>query len=293
MSRACTFKLICALSLLIPGFSIPGSLAKDAKIKAEDVVARHLASIGTPEARAAIKDRIATGIVRVIFRLGSQGQLPGKCGLISEERKVRLSMNFSTLAYPGEQLAFDGERVTVGEVQPGQRSPFSDFVYTYNVILKEGLLGGTLSTAWPLLDLTGRQPELTYTGLKKVEGKQLHELSYKAKKGGGGLLVYLYFDPESFRHVRTQYRLVRPSSIVGRPEDSASQWDTIYTLVEQFEDFKEVGGLTLPHTYKLNYTVEAQRATFMADWNVTIARIEHDQQIDPKNFSVQPVRAAH
>ena len=186
LPRACPFKLICVLSLLILGFSTPNSLAKSPTIRAEDVVARHLASIGTPEARAAVKNRVATGIAQVVFRLGGHGQLPGKCNVISEGRKVHFEMDFSALGYRGEQFAFDGEKTTVGQVQPGQRSPLSDFVYTYNVILREGFLGGTLSTAWPLLDLTGRQPELDYTGLKKIEGKQLHGLKYKAKKGAGG-----------------------------------------------------------------------------------------------------------
>jgi hypothetical protein len=118
-------------------------------------------------------------------------------------------------------------------------------------------------------------------------------LNYTPKKGGGGLQVSFYFDPGSFRHVRTQYRLVRPPNMVGNPDESAGQRDTIYTLVEQFADFKEVDGLTLPHSYMLHFTIEGQRATFMADWNVTIVQIEHNQQIDPRNFSVQQARAAH
>jgi len=175
----------------------------------------------------------------------------------------------------------------VGQVRPGQRSPLSNFVYTYDVILKEGFLGGTLSTAWPLLDLTVRQGKLDYTGLKKVEGKQLHEVKYKAKKGAGDLQVSLYFDAESFRHVRTQYRLVMPASMGRRPEESSAQRDTIFTVVEQFDDFKEVDGLTLPHACRLDLTIEGQSATVMTDWNISAAQIVHNQQIDPKFFIVQ------
>jgi len=287
MPRIFQFKLICLLSLPILCLSAAGLPAKDAKMKAEDVVTKHLASIGAPEARAAARNRVVSGSAQVIFRQGGQGQLPGKSNILSEGREVRYAMSFPALDYPGEQLAFDGEKVTVGQVRPGQRSPLSSFVYTYDVILKEGFLGGTLLTAWPLLDLTARQPKLDYTGLKKVGGKQLHEVKYKAKKGAGDLQVSLYFDAENFRHVRTQYRLLRPANMAGRPEDSSAQRDTIYTLVEQFDNFKEVDGLTLPHACRLDFTIEGQSSTLMTEWDIAVAQIAHNQQIDPKHFSVQ------
>lgn len=75
--------------------------------------------------------------------------------------------------------------------------------------------------------------------------------------------------------------------MVGRPEDSSGQRDTVFTLVEQFDDFKEVDGLTLPHACRLHFTIEGQSATFMADWNITVAQIGHNQQIDPRYFRFQ------
>jgi len=41
-----------------------------------------------------------------------------------------------------------------------------------NVPLREGLLGGVLSAAWPLLRLAQQNPKLEYRGLKKMEGRQ-------------------------------------------------------------------------------------------------------------------------
>jgi hypothetical protein len=287
MPNISPIKSFFVLSLLVFCLPASGLFAKDAKMKAEDVVAKHLASIGTAEARAAIKNRVVGGSAQAIFRLGSTGQLLGKSNVISDGRKIRLAMSFSALDYPGDQIAFDGEKITAGQIQPGRRSNLSAFIYTYDVILKEGFLTGTLSTAWPLLDLSSRQAKLDYTGLKKIDGKQLHEVKYRAKKGSGDLQVSLYFDAESFRHVRTQYRLVMPANMAGRPEDSSSQRDTIYTLVERFDDFKEVDGLTLPYTYKTSFTVEGGRATLMQEWDIAATQIVHNQQIDQRYFSVQ------
>lgn len=262
--------------------------AKDQKIKPEELVEKHLASIGTPEARAAVRNRAVAADADVVFRLGAAGQLSGKGNLLSEGPMVRLGMIFNTHEYPGEQFGFDGKKVTVAQIRPGVRSRFADFVYTYDTLLKEGLLGGTISTAWPLLDLASRRPKLQYIGLKKIEDKQLHELKYAMKKGGTELQVALYFDPESFRHVRSQYRLSVPEAMGRTPEESSQQSMMIHELVESFDNFKEVDGLTLPHAYKVIFTVSGgQQASFLAEWNFAVTQVIHNQQLDPKYFVVQ------
>ncbi|HYK89268.1 MAG TPA: hypothetical protein VE398_10885 [Acidobacteriota bacterium] len=280
-------KFPLALGLLAFSLSVFDVPAKEPKLKAEELVAKHLASLGTPEARAAVKNRVVSGSAQMIPRLGGTGQLAGKGNILSEGRKLRFAMGFSALDYPGDQIGFDGERMTVGQIRPGVRSDLSKFIYTYDMFMKEGLLGGVLSTAWPLLDLAARQPKLDYTGLKKIEGKQCHEVKYRAKKGSGDLQVSLDFDAESFRHVRTQYRLVQPPMMVSTPGQSSGQRDTVYTLVEQFDGFKEVDGLMLPHSYKLDLTIEGQDRTIMTEWVVAVTQIAHNQEIDPKYYVVQ------
>jgi hypothetical protein len=183
-------------------------------------------------------------------------------------------MNFSPINTSAVQIAFDGKDVSIGQVRPGERSNLSQFIYENNVMVKEGLLGGTLSTAWPLLDLAARQAKLKYKGLKTIEGKQLHEIQYSAKKGGGDIEVYLYFDPENFRHVRTRYHLVQ-----------IADQKAVYTLVEQFDNFGTFEGLTLPQTYKLEYSADSGR--IVIDWDSSISQILQNQEIDPKYFAVQ------
>src|SRR5258708_21716858 len=75
---------------------------------------------------------------------------------------------------------------------------------THDLIFKQGLMGGTLSSAWPLLDLTARGPLLEYVGTKKVDNRLLHELKY-LPRGGSDLKIALFFEQDTFRHVRTAY----------------------------------------------------------------------------------------
>jgi len=260
---------------------------KEPKMKPEELVAKHLGAIGAPQALAAVRTRAISGIARAVGRVGGQGQIIGRGNILSEGRMIRIGMNFNQLEYPGEQFAFDGDKVTVGQVQPGRRSALSSFFYTYDALLKEGLLGGATTTAWALLDVAGRQPKLDYAGLKKIQGKQLHEVKYKAKKSMGDLTAALYFDPEDFRHVFSQYRLVIPAAMGRTPTESSGQRETIYTIQESFSDFQVVDDLTLPHSYKLTLTIEGQSNTFLGDWFFTVEQVLHNQPLDSKFFVVQ------
>jgi len=276
-----------ALNMLVMCLAIPGLVAEDGELKAEDIVASNLASIGTPEARAAVQSQIVGGTVQMTYRLGGSGQLSGKINIISEGRKLRFGMNFGALDYPGDQFAFDGDKVTVGQIRSRVRSAFSDFLYNNEIIVKEGLLGGTLSTAWPLFDLKGRQGKVEYNGLKTIDEKPLHEVQYKPRKGGGEMQVYFYFDPESFRHVRTRIRLMRPDSApagIGNVSDSTG---TIYTLVEKFDDFSVVDGLTLPQKYTLELEINTAGGSTVIDWDTAVSGIVHNQKMDPKYFVVK------
>ena len=244
--------------------------ARGDKMKPEELVAKHLASIGTAEARAAARNRTALGVSEVVFLLGAVGRASGKMNFVTAGPMIRMEMDFNSMTYPGDLFAFDGRKVNIGCISPsGGRYPLGDFVYAFDVLLKEGLLGGALSTAWPLLDLAHRQPRLRYAGLKKVERKKLHELTYERKKGNADLLVSLYFDPETFRLVRSKYN-------VGRRPDPR-------LLVETFDNFKEVDGLTLPHAYKITYN----QNNFLAEWNLAVTKVTHNVPLDPKVFAAQ------
>jgi hypothetical protein len=285
----------CLLGALLIAFLLPPSGTPEQKMKVEELVARHLSSIGTPEARATAKNRAGSGIAQVTFRMPKTGQLPGRSDVISDGRMMRIAMMFSSQDNQSEQLVFNGKAVDTSQLSLRLRSPLSAFVFDHVALLQEGLMCGTMTTAWPLLDLAGRQPKLVYTGLKKLEGRQLHELTYRPKKDAGDLQIALYFDPETFRHVYSHYRLVERVGVgeYGRPTQANPAGanpgtDTFYRIEEWFDDFKMVDSLTLPHAYKLRFTREgSDPPTYICEYSISLTQVLHNQAVDPKAFVIQ------
>ena len=104
--------------------------------------------------------------------------------MVSSGAKLRFGIKLPLNDYPGEDIAFDGAKAAAGLLPQGRRSLLSAFLSSQNLPLNEGLIGGTLSTAWPLLRMDKTQPKLDYRGLKKIDGRQLHEVGYRPRKVG-------------------------------------------------------------------------------------------------------------
>jgi hypothetical protein len=277
-----------ALSLLAisHGPAAAVSARAEDKLTAEQVVAKHLEAVGTAETRESIKTRIITGTAAAVFRAPSTGRVEGQAVLASQDEKSLLGIAFSNLNYAQEKFGYDGDKVTVGYVRPGQRSPLGDFIRTNTSIVGQGLLGGALSEAWALEHLADRKAKLEYGGLKKVGDRQAHEVRY-FPRGGSDLRISLFFDAETFRHVRTEYkRSVSAQMGGGVDAPKSGQRETRYKLVEDFSDFKKEGGLTLPHGYKINLEMDTSGGTFQADWEIKLTSFSFNQPIQAGSFDV-------
>ena len=261
------------------------SLSATDKMTSEELVAKHLDSIGTAKARASVTSRIIAGNSLVIFRTPPPGQAMGRAVLASEGPRNLIGMSFPSPVYPREQLGFNGNSFMAAFVTPGVRSVLGNFLMTHALIFKQGLMGGTLSAAWPLLSLTTRNPRLEYSGLKTVENRKLHELKYLAH-GGSDLQVSLFFDEATFQHVRTEYERVIAAPTGERSYTNIEEREIRYKMVEEFSDFKNESGLTLPHTYKISLLVDSKGGTFMADWEITLTQFTFNERIDPNSFTI-------
>jgi len=274
------------------------------KMKPEEFVALHLDSIGSPEARSGRTNCTAKGVADFQVLVGTGRQLQGESTFYSDGTKYRSSIIFPVADYPGEELSFDGKKTYVKQLNPGEHSKIGKFLYRYEVLLKEGLIGGTLSTAWPLLDIKNRKPKLKYTGIKKLGDRELHELEYRFRRGGGDFKIRLYFHPETYQHVITLYRLVIPESqrmtaISGadRAADTARRSPTTYVLEEHFGDYREIDGLNIPFLWFLRFTadeaaagvgsvVAATRDRSVVQWEVRFRTVEHNTPIDAETFKL-------
>ena len=289
IARVCRRKRIYLTSVFVIALiGIPLSHASAPaadKITPEELVARHLESIGTEKVRAAVKTRIISGNSLVIFRTPPPGQAGGRAVLASEGVKSLIGMSFPSPVYPREQLGYNGNNFMAAFVTPGVRSVLGNFLMTHSLVFKQGLMGGTLSSAWPLLNLTARSPQLEYAGTRKIDKRVLHELKY-LPRGGSDLQIRLFFDQETFQHVRTEYERVIVASIGNRSAIDAKQTETRYKMSEEFSDFKNEGGLNLPHTYKIKLAVDAQGGTFLADWVINLTQFTFNDAIDPNSFDI-------
>jgi hypothetical protein len=288
------------------------SFAQQKELTPKELIDRHLQSIGKTEDIAKVKSRGISGKAQVEFIQGAKGRLSdGQFPCVSEGQNIGIKIAFKDNSYAGEYFAYNGKETTVGHITPGQKSPAGDFVFRHNALMREGLLGGVLSTAWPLLRPTEELPEMTYKQ-EKLGENSYHVLEYGPRKLGD-LKIRLFFDPQTFRHVRTEYQVrlkndmsALPSAVAGmgpgpvnqgaarsRPDDRAatstilqSQAESIYLLVEKFGNFVNFNGLALPQDYGIEYSLQGSAATFIAKWTILL---EHWMNNAPKidqNFFV-------
>ncbi|MFI5113896.1 MAG: hypothetical protein ACHP7J_02045 [Terriglobales bacterium] len=261
------------------------STAKD-ESKVTEFVNQHLNSIGTDQARAAVKNLVAQGTVT--FQILNRGPQTweGPATLVSEGDKLASLMKFPPTVFRTEEFVRDDKKTSVAPVIPGRWTEFGDFVKTHNEILTEGLWGGALSTGWALSHLDERRAKLQDRGVKKVDGIELHRIDYIPKKGSD-LEIQLYFEPDTFRHVMTVY-LMTITAHSGRTADEARNEKEIhYRLEERFGDFKSVDNLTLPARWIIRFTYGQVSKGIIDQYDIVEKKISYNVTLDPKNFELK------
>jgi len=278
------FKLSFFVFVLVFSMFTELSAAGD-KITPAELITKHLESIGSPEARAAMKSITIIGTSKVTFFGSGGGFAEGIAVVASESDKYLVAMKFNNPKYPFEKLGYDGDGFSAGFIRPGILSALGNFLRTNQTTFKRGLLSGALSTSWELLNFDEKDAKLKYAGTKKIDNKNLHKLEYNPKKGSD-LNISLFFDTETFRHVRTEYTRVIAAQQGATVDTSAGQSEIRYKLVEEFSDFKEENKLTLPHTYRIYMEVLAGSGTTSYEWLMNLQKFNFNQPIDAKDFKV-------
>jgi hypothetical protein len=306
------FAVVFCLSLCL--VQTNEAFAQENGMTVKDLIAKHLASIGSPETLAKVTSRGMTGKAAVNFIQGASGLLnDGTFLCVSEGKNIGMTMKFNDVHYPGEYIAYNGKETSVKDIVPGQKSPLALFLFTYNSMIKEGFFGGVLSTAWPLLK-SGE--ELTGYQLKKdkIKDKEFYVL----EKNLLNINVKLFFDVNTYRHMRTEYlvhlkeniasnsNVVTNNSSMGTaastpssasrssaefaptPTIRESQPDSIYKLIEKFDLHAAIGGkasgLILPVSYGIEFSSEGN-ATFLAQWSVLVDHwMNNGAKVDPSFF---------
>jgi hypothetical protein len=256
------------------------------KLTPEEAVAKHLDSIGSAKAREKIKSHIILGVADGTFRLGGKGFSRGAAVLASQGTRSLIAISYGNESYPHERAGFDGRTLTVSDIRPGLRSALGKFFMTHEMPFREGLIGGTLSAAWPLLNMPARTAKLIYEGTEKVNGRKVHVLRYESQNSTG-LRTRLFFDADNFRHTRTEYERAATLQMPDRPSAPQEQGAALSKLIEEFSDFKTEGGLTLPHTYKIELSTIDLDTTTLQDWVFTLTRFSFNHPIEDSQFDVR------
>ncbi len=264
---------------------LASSISQAQKMKPEELIAKHLDSVGTAEARSSVKSQMAVGDAVVTFISEKNQNAVGRVVIASAGPKNFFGLSLNASDYPGERFSFNGSKSKVAAVMNGLRSYFGNFVDANELVLRDSLLGGTLSSSWALNDIAGKKVKLSVGGPKKMDGKEYYTLEY-TPKGGSDVGITLFFEKDTFRHARTEYKRTASAGIGVGPDQSAGFSETKLKVIETYSDFRPEKGLTLPHTYKLNYSETGQRGTREVEWAYTLNEFSFNQAMDDKTFDV-------
>ena len=253
------------------------------KLEPEEILAKHLDSIGTKEKRAERKNQMAVGTSGFRSKLPDRKTV-GKAVIVSEAKDLFFVISFKSQEYPFEKIGFFAGKVNLPFVTAGTKSPLGAFIADHNNILSEGLFTGSISTTWSLLNPQIKKESFRSAGTKKIDGRKAYALNYYAGSGSVEFTVKLYFDVETFQHIRTEYRRVIAAK-QGTFGVLGQQTGVEIALTESFGDFKNADGLTLPHTYKMQYVTDSNSGTYEYEWGITISKYLFNQNLAADFFT--------
>jgi hypothetical protein len=267
-------------SIFVLAIAFIGSAALAQKLTAEEVIAKHIASLGTPAAVAQWKRRLAVGTAEFTMR-SSGKRATGQAILASNGADLAFYSTFDLRDYPTERIGYFGNKITIPFVQLGRRSPLGSFLLRYDKYLSSHLFGGTVFSTWNFGNGAAADGQFESEGKKKLDGRDVWVLKYSPKGGIGFESYYkLYFDAATFQHVQTVSRQKEEeggfADTVGMGHNAGGPWGAGMasngsTVTETFSDFRTIDGIVLPHKYQIVLSYDGSRGTEEFRWSLNIA----------------------
>lgn len=276
-------RLIKTISNLLLFFLVCSFLASAQNLKPEEIIAKHIDSLGNKESRNSVKNRLAVGASEFIVKT-PYGKLEGKAVLASDISNLFLLSSFDSPEYPLERIGYFKNKVDIPFIVSGKRSPLGGFLFINNKILGEKLFFGTISSSWVVLDERFGKAKIENGGKKEIDGQETYVLNYSPKNMD--FSVKLYFDTKTFQHLRTEYRqTIHTGSHPIGTFGNANEMGIGNTLIEDFRDYKDINGLKLPHSYKVTLILDGRSGTAEYEWNIAIGQYHFNQKLDDSFFS--------
>lgn len=238
--------LAAGFVLLLIAALLP-STATAADLTLEDVLEKHYEAIGSKEAWKKVQSIRSVGLM-------TMGPMEVPLS-ITAVRPNKMRMEFEMQGMKAIQ-AYDGENGW--QVMPFQGS--SEPAPMDEEMVKN--LEGEADIEGVLIDFEDKGHEVSLVGKEEFEGTDAYKLAVKL---AGGKEVELFLDAEYF-------------VTIGRKEKTSIPGMGEVEIVTSVSDYKEVGGLMLPHATSGTSSMGTQTMTFTT--------IEVNQEVDPSIFEM-------
>jgi hypothetical protein len=284
MIRKCLNKLsisVFAVLLVLSSSTFAQSVGTD------EIVSKHIASMGGSAKLAEIKNRIVAGASEFESKFPTI-KTTGKALIASDATNMMLVASFASKEYPMEKIGYFVNKANLPWVTAGARSPLGAYLADNEIILADGIFGGSMSSKWLMLNQAKRDGVLKSLGTRRIDGRKVYALEYISKGiGSQAFTIVLSFDAETFHHVRTEYR-----HEVSTRQDTfgqlGRQGGALLTLVESFGDFRTVDGYTFPYDYKASYRTESNSGTYEYIWGIKVGAYNLNRNLAPDFFRFDP-----
>ncbi|MEO8072958.1 MAG: hypothetical protein ABI686_06895, partial [Acidobacteriota bacterium] len=84
-----------------------------------------------------------------------------------------------------------------------------------------------------------------------------------------------------------EYKRTSSAGIGTTPDQSSRFSESRFKLTEDFSDFKTENGLTLPHNYRLNYSITGQNGTTEIQWSFIFNEFAFNQKLADGTFDAE------
>lgn len=235
---------------ILAGFALFALVAAPASAQTlDEILAKNFKARGGLEKIRAVKTLRLTGTMTI----GPGMEAPF---VMEQKRPKMLRMEFSVQGMTGIQ-AYDG---TSGwQVMPfmGRKDPEPLAEDALKQLDEQGDFDG------PLVDYKAKGHTVELVGKEKIEGSDAYKLKLTLKNGD---VRYIYLDADQFLEIRTEGR----TKVRGTEVDGESS----------IGDYKEVGGLMIPHAVESGQKGSPQRM------KMTISKVELDVPLDDARFKM-------
>jgi outer membrane lipoprotein-sorting protein len=239
-------------SLVVTGLLLGSTQALSAQT-ANEIVEKHLAALGGRAALSKLTSRSMTG---TILLSTPGGEISGPFEVLNQApNKARTFITLDLSALGAGKIVyderFDGTSGYIIDTMQGNRD------VTGNQLAS--LQNETFPT--PFLGYMERGATVELAGKEKVGDREAYHLILRPKSGPG---MHRYVDAESYFEVRMTMTMSAPQ--LGEFEQTLD-----------FHDYRRIDGVQVP--FKITGTSSVQTFT------VSIAKVEHNQAIDPALFA--------